>query len=252
MRRAIELSCDLGEARTAAERELERALWPLIRAANVACGGHVGDDESMRDAARCSLSLGTILGAHPSYPDREGFGRRRIDISAHELEESLVDQVSRLTALAAAEGVVLTRVKPHGALYNDAHRDGTLAAIILAAVTRVGQGLAVVAAPGSALLEIASAAGLETVREAFADRRYRRDGSLVPRGESGALLMDPADAAAQAVGLAREGVVRADDGSAVSIAFETLCVHGDMSGAEARLLAIRGALSEAGMALAGA
>lgn len=232
----VELSCDLGEARDEAEEAREEELWPLVDAANVACGGHVGDEASMRVAVRRAELHGVLLGAHPSYPDREGFGRRSLSMAPTELRGSLAEQIAALRAVA---GDRLARVKPHGALYNDAHRDAALAAVIVEAVRDVDRGLALVAAPGSALLYAARAAGLGTIAEAFADRRYRSDGSLVPRSAAGSLLIDPEEAAAQARRLAETSSVIADDGTTVRIAFDTLCVHGDMEGTIDRILAIR-------------
>lgn len=239
----IEISCDLGEARDAAGEETESRLWDLVDAANVACGGHIGDDESMHRAAARARERGIILGAHPSYPDADGFGRRSISIPDEELAASLRRQISRLRGIAADERVRLARVKTHGALYNDAHRDAHLAALIVAVVSGIDPLLAIVAAPGSAVLAAAQRCGLPVIREAFGDRRYRDDGSLVPRSEAQALLLDVDEAAAQALQLARSGEVTTVSGTRVPIRFETLCVHGDMPDAVARLRGIREALS---------
>lgn len=235
----VEISCDLGEARDAAEAETEAGLWELIDAANVACGGHAGDDVSMHAAAARARTLDVILGAHPSYPDPEGFGRRSISIPDEELAASLRRQISRLRAIAAAEGVRLARVKPHGALYNDAHRDAHLAALVAAVVADVDRAMALVASPGSELLAAGERIGLPSIREAFGDRRYRGDGSLVARSEPGALLLAADDAAAQALQLARSGDVMTAAGVRIPIAFDTLCVHGDMPDAVSRLRRIR-------------
>lgn len=242
----VQLSCDLGESRNADERRVEAELWALVDAANVACGGHVGDASSMREAVLRARDGGVILGAHPSYPDREGFGRRSIDIPFPQLRASLRSQIDGLRTIAEREGVPLARVKPHGALYNDAHHDDELARCIVDAVRDVSAAIAVVAAPGSRLLACAEREGLQTVREAFADRRYRCDGSLVPRSEPGSLLLQVEEAAQQAYRLAMERVVVADDGTRVSVDFETLCVHGDMEDSVARLRAIRARLDAAG------
>ncbi|MHB0970670.1 MAG: 5-oxoprolinase subunit PxpA [Thermoanaerobaculia bacterium] len=238
----LEISCDLGEARDAAEAETEAELWALVDAANVACGGHTGDDVSMHAAAARARELDVILGAHPSYPDPEGFGRRSISIPDEELAASLRRQVSRLRAIAATEGVRLARVKPHGALYNDAHHNAHLARLVAAVVADIDGGIALVASPGSELLAAAERAGLSFIREAFGDRRYRADGSLVARSEAGALLLDADDAAAQALQLARNGDVMTATGLRIPIAFDTLCVHGDMPDAGRRLRRIREAL----------
>ena len=228
----IEISADLGEAATDAEREIERAIWPLIDAANVACGGHAGDETSMREAALMAGRLDVILGAHPSYPDREHFGRRSVEIAPEALIDSLVEQIGALRAVGLAEGVRVERVKPHGALYNDAHRDRSLAVLIVTAMRQVDPELALVASDLSQMAAAARAAGTPVIREAFADRGYRPDGSLVPRGEPGALL-SVAEAADQAVRLVR---------GEVAIAFDTICIHADMEDSVARLKAIRSVL----------
>ncbi len=238
---SVELSCDLGEAADAAGRAVEKAIWPLIGAANVACGGHAGDEASMRAAAARAARLGVILGAHPSYPDREGFGRRPLAIEPDRLRASLVEQIDALRAAAAESGIGVRRVKAHGALYNRAVRDEALAEIVVDAIAAVDRGIAVVAQPHSMMIAVARRRGLPIIREAFADRAYAPDGALVARSDPGALLLDPADAAAQAVRLAREGRARTAAGE-ISVEFETLCVHGDMERAVERLNAIRAAL----------
>lgn len=241
----IELSCDLGEARTAAERAVEERLWELVDAANVACGGHVGGRESMRAAVRAASRNGVILGAHPSFPDPEGFGRRRMDMAPDTLRRSLREQIGALREISNEEGVELRRVKPHGALYNLARTDESLAGSVAEAVAESGA-FALVSAPGSALLAAGQRLGLEVIAEAFGDRRYRNDGSLVPRSESGALLLDCAEAAGQVATLAATGRVRTVEGEEIPIPFGTICVHGDMPDAVARAEAIRGALATLG------
>ncbi|HEX8155182.1 MAG TPA: 5-oxoprolinase subunit PxpA [Thermoanaerobaculia bacterium] len=224
----IDLSADLGEG-TPGEDE----LWPLLDSANVACGGHAGDETSMREAARRAREHHVRLGAHPSYPDREHFGRRSLAMPHDELRASLIAQISALQAIASIEFV-----KPHGALYNDAHRDRDLANVIVDAMRAVDPQLAIVAPDRSQMAAAARAAGTRVIREAFADRRYRADGSLTPRSESGSVLTIE-EAAAQAQLLARESAVIASDGSKIAIAFDTICIHADLEGAIDRLYAIR-------------
>jgi UPF0271 protein len=236
----LDLSADLGEGSPG-----EEEIWPLITSANVACGGHVGDDASMAHAARRAHKLGVRLGAHPSFPDREHFGRRMMDMPPAALRASLVVQLRALREAAAREGVSLMHVKPHGALYNQAHHDGVLASVIVDALREVDPHLAIVCPDASQMAAAARAAGTPVIREAFADRRYEPDGALVPRGTPGALLgVD--EAAAQAALLARERRVQARDGSSITIAFDTICVHADMDGAIERLLAIRARLQDVG------
>lgn len=229
----IELSADLGEGAPG-----EAELWPLLDAANVACGGHTGDADSMGFAVRMAREHGVELGAHPSYPDREHFGRRSLPMSHGALRDTLAEQLASLAAIAAEEGVLLARVKPHGALYNDAHHDRLLSDVIIAALRDVDPLLSLVAPDHSQMAAAARAAGVRVIAEAFADRRYEPDGSLTPRSIAGSTLSVD-EAAAQAALLAKEGHVIARDGSRISVRFDTLCVHADMDGAVERLRAIR-------------
>jgi UPF0271 protein len=243
---AIDLSCDLGEASTGAQRLVEFAIWPMISSANVACGGHAGDDATMREAIVLSLRHGVTLGAHPSYPDREGFGRRTMQIPPADLRRALGAQLARFRALASWRGVTLSRVKPHGALYNDAHRSRELAEAVTLAMRDAATGAAIVCSPGSQLAAAAKRAGIPVILEAFGDRRYMPDGSLVPRSDPRALLLDPEEAATQALTLAREARVIAIDGSAIDVPFQTLCVHADMERSLERLAEIRRVLGVSG------
>ena len=224
----IDLSADMGEGSPG-----EDEIWPLITSANVACGGHYGDEQSMTAAARHAREFGVQVGAHPSYPDRENFGRKTMSMPPATLRASLVAQIQALRALTG-----ITFVKPHGALYNDAHVDAALSALIIAAIREVDSSLAIVCPAKSKMADAARAAGTRVIREAFADRRYNPDGSLVSRKEPGALL-DVDEAAAQAKLLASAGQVVARDGSRISVPFDTVCVHADMAHAVERLHAIR-------------
>jgi UPF0271 protein len=244
---AIDLSCDLGEAATEADRRLEAEIWPLITSANIACGGHTGDAATMRDAVENARRCGVSAGAHPSYPDRENFGRRSMSIDDVPLGQSLREQISALRDIAAAADIVLTHVKPHGALYNDAQVDIRLAGVILDAVVSVSPSMAVVCAGGSAVEEVAKLKNVRVVREGFADRRYQRNGNLVGRSRPDALLLDAAEAAAQACSIVIDRRVFCDDGSSIDIHAQTVCVHSDMPGSPARLRAIRSALMERGV-----
>ncbi len=228
----IDLSADLGEGAPG-----EDAIWPRIDSANVACGGHVGDEESMRDAVERATKFGVALGAHPSYPDRENFGRKSLEIAPDDLRASLVTQISALRALAP-----IRHVKPHGALYNDAHKNRALATVIIEAIRLVDPAIAIVAPAHSQMAAAARDADTPVIREAFADRRYEPDGSLVSRKEPRSLLTVE-EAAAQAALLASEGIVIARDGSRVPIAFDTICIHADMEHAVERLRAIRASFS---------
>jgi len=229
----IDLSADLAEG--AAD---EDQIWPMITSANVACGGHVGNRQSMTDAIRRARRYNVRVGAHPSYPDRANFGRKSMTMAPPALRASLVDQIGALRDIADREGVPLHFVKPHGALYNDAHKDVVLAGIMVDAIRDVDRRLAIVCANSSEMATAARTSGMTVIREAFADRRYNADGSLVSRSIPGSLLTVD-EAAEQAALLARERVVIANDGSRVSVAFDTLCIHADMENAVERLRAIR-------------
>jgi UPF0271 protein len=229
----IDLSADLAEGAPD-----EDQIWPMITSANVACGGHVGDQQTMTDAVRRARRHNVRVGAHPSYPDRANFGRKSMTMAPPALRASLVDQIGALRDVAEREGVPLHFVKPHGALYNDAHKDRILAGIVVDAIRDVDPRLAIVCANSSQMATAARTSGTTVIREAFADRRYNADGSLVSRSIAGSLL-NVQEAAEQAALLARERVVIASDGSRVSVAFDTLCIHADMENAVERLLAIR-------------
>jgi len=230
----IELNCDAGESFGPWRMGRDEELIPLVSAVNVACGAHAGDPLTIERTIALVVAAGAAIGAHPGYPDREGFGRRDLAMSAQELEASIVFQVSALAGMARAAGAELRHVKVHGALYNAAARDPGLAETIARAVRRCSPELMVVGPPGSALLAAADAAGLATQAEGFADRAYEPDGALRSRRLAGALIEDPAAAAAQALDLAASG------------RFETLCVHGDTPGAPEIARAVREALVAAG------
>ena len=234
----MELSCELGEASDDAAYAVERELWTLIDAANVACGGHAGDDASMREAARIAAGRGIILGAHPSYPDRGNFGRKSMRMEPRELRRSLIHQMSVFAKIAADEGVALQRVKAHGALYNDAHRDRVLAQVLIDAAHEVDESISIVAADTSQMAVAARDRGMHVIREAFADRRYMPDGSLVSRKDADALLSIE-EAADQAARLAASRDVIARGGKALPLEFDTLCIHADTPQAVERARAIR-------------
>jgi 5-oxoprolinase (ATP-hydrolysing) subunit A len=234
----IELSCDLGEASDDPWRAVERELWTLIDAANVACGGHAGDRASMSDAARTASERGIVLGAHPSYPDRENFGRRSMKIDPRDLRKALIHQLSTFAAIAANEGVALQRIKAHGALYNDAHRDRALAEVLVESVTAIDESISIVASDTSQMALAARDRGVHVIREAFADRRYMPDGSLVSRKDPDALLSIE-DATEQSHLLATRREVIARGGVPLTLEFDTLCIHADTPHAVERARAIR-------------
>lgn len=242
---AIDLNSDLGESWLPAVVGDDDAMLRLVSSANLACGAHGGDPITMAAAARSAVARGVVIGAHPSYDDREGFGRRDVDVDPVALEAQLVEQVARLTAVAGEAGGAVRYLKPHGALYNRIVSDAERAEVV--ARVAASAGLPIMGMPGSAIERAAREAGIRFITEAFVDRAYRADGSLVPRSEPGAVLHDAAVVAARAVRLAAAGEVETIDGEVVRVEAESLCVHGDTPGAVELAGAVRRALAEAGV-----
>ena len=235
----IDLNCDMGEGfgRYAVGKDEE--VMPLISSANVACGFHASDPSTMHRTVKLASEHNVAIGAHPSFPDRVGFGRREMSASPSEIRDDAIYQVGALWAFCKTEGVPLRYVKPHGALYNLAAKDIQVAAAIAVAVRSVDPRLILVCLYGSAMVTAAKEAGLQYVEEAFADRGYRRDGKLVPRREHGAVLTDPESVAARVVRMVRDGEVKTVDGIDIPLDPKTICVHGDTPGAVSMLRAIR-------------
>jgi UPF0271 protein len=230
--RSIDLNADLGEGGAN-----DAALLELVTSANIACGGHAGDDETMRRTINLARASGVAIGAHPGYEDRKDFGRVAMVLPLEEITALVRRQVEKLASFASDAGSRIHHVKPHGALYNQASRDPLLAAAVVKGVTAISPDLILYALRNSALSDAGRAAGLTVWHEGFADRRYRDDGSLMPRGEPGAVIKDVETAVAQALEIASGGTV------------ETLCIHGDGATAVAMLQAIRAKLGEAGCAV---
>jgi len=225
----IDLNADLGESWEQWESGADRALLELVTSANVCCGAYAGDVELMLATTEACADSGVRVGAQVGYVDREGFGRRPQDPPGDQLIEAIREQIDQLAAVADAVGTRVSYVKPHGALYNTIVHDERQAAAVVEAVAPYG--LPLMGLPGSAVLRIANAEGLETIQEGFADRAYGPDGTLIPRSEPGAVLASPDEAAAQAVRLL--GTV------------ESICIHGDTPGALAMAEAVRSALADA-------
>ena len=246
----IDLNCDLGESFGAWRMGDDAALLALVSSANIACGFHAGDPSIMRDTVAQALAHGVALGAHVSLPDLQGFGRREMCVTPAEAHALTLYQIGALHAFARAAGTRLAHVKPHGALYNMAARDRLLADAIAHAVRAFDPRLRLFGLAGSALLDAGRALGLPLAAEAFADRRYRADGSLQPRREAGAVIEDVAAATAQALGMVNDGEVPTVDGGRVQLQADTLCLHGD--GVHAVLFAgtLRRALESAGVRIA--
>jgi len=239
----LDVNADVGEGLA----EVEAGLMPFLSSANIACGLHAGDPQTMSSTAALALRHGVAVGAHPGYADREGFGRRRQDFGPDEVMNLVLYQVGALDAIVAPLGGDLHHVKPHGALYNQATADRSLAVAIVAGIRAFHPTLRLVGLAGSAMQQAASALGHPFTAEAFADRRYRRDGSLLPRSEPAALLTNPDDVAAQLRSLVTAGEVIADDGSRVKISFDSLCVHSDTPGAVALAARVRQELQALGI-----
>lgn len=246
-KRTIDLNADVGEATDAAGVEVERTLMELVTSVNVACGGHAGDDDSMKATVAAALDHALRVGAHPSYPDRAGFGRRPMEIDRVELGVSLTEQLRGLDAVCRAAGTRVASVKAHGALYEEVAKGGAIYETFRDAVrSGVGEGAAMILPSGCRAMAMVLRDGMTACEEGFCDRAYRPDGGLVDRATAGAVLTEPGAAAAQALTLAR-GAVVADDGSVLTLWVDTLCIHGDSAGAVAIATAVRGAMADAGI-----
>lgn len=240
----IDLNADVGEGFD------DDALVPLVTSVNVSCGAHAGDDEAIRATLRIARTHGVAVGAHPSFPDREGFGRRITTRDPDAIADLVAAQVAHLAALAAADGVALGHVKPHGALYNLAAADRGVADAVARGAALALPGTCLVVLAGSIALAAARTAGLVAIAEAFVDRAYLDDGTLAPRARPGAVIEDVADATRRALALARRAPITSLEGTPLRITADTLCLHGDTPGAAARARAVRDALTAAGIRLA--
>ena len=243
----IDLNSDLGESFGPWPMGQDAALMTTITSANVACGFHAGDPSVMRQTVALAKNHDVAVGAHPGFPDLVGFGRREMKATPREVEDFVTYQVAALAGIAAAQGVRLQHVKPHGALYNQACRDAALADAIARAVAALDRSLILFGLPDSELLRAGERAGLRVAAEIFADRAYEADGSLVVRSKPGAVIHDPAIVVERAVTMARDRVVVATDGSFVRLEADTMCMHGDTPGSAELVRQIRGALEAAGV-----
>ena len=245
----MDLNSDLGEGFGAWRLGDDDAMLDVVTSANVACGFHAGDPRTLLSTCRRAAERGVVIGAQVGYRDLPGFGRRFIDYETDDLVADVIYQIGALDALARAAGARVRYVKPHGALYNTIVHHEQQATAVVDAVRRYDPALPVLGLPGSVFLRLAADAGLRTLREAFADRGYRADGTLVPRREPGALLDDPAEVARRMVALVTTGTLSAVDGSVVAVEADSICVHGDTPGAVAMARGLRGALTAAGVEL---
>jgi 5-oxoprolinase (ATP-hydrolysing) subunit A len=243
----VDLNSDLGEGFGIWKLGDDEALLDIVTSANVACGFHAGDPNILRQVCDAAVSRGVSIGAQVSYRDLAGFGRRSIDVDGATLTNDVIYQIGALAGFARVAGSQLRYVKPHGALYNRTVHDEQQAAAVVAALVAYDPSLPLLGLPGSALLRHAEQAGLRTVTEAFADRGYTAQATLVPRSQPGALLHDPAEVAQRMVHMLITGRLQSVDGTEVAVSARSICVHGDSPGAVAMAVAVRKAMAEAGV-----
>ncbi len=248
--RTIDLNADLGEGYGPWTMGDDAAMLAIVSSANVACGGHASDPETMFRTLSLAKARGVVTGAHPSYPDREGFGRRRLPFTPAEIERFTAAQTGALIAIGALVGQPVRYVKPHGALANVAAEDAAVAAAIVRATRAVDTSLAILAISGTRLEQVARDAGVAVFSEIFADRGYTPAGLLVPRSEPGALLHDPAAATDRLLGFLATGAMPTVGGAPVPLAADSVCIHGDSPAAVAMARHLRAALGERGIAIA--
>jgi 5-oxoprolinase (ATP-hydrolysing) subunit A len=249
MAATIDLNSDMGESYGVYSLGHDEALLDYVSSANVACGFHAGDPRIMGQTVALAVEKGVSLGAHPGFPDLVGFGRREMRVNADEVTTDVLYQLGALEALGRAAGLPLRHVKPHGALYNQAARDGRLARAVVEAVVLYDRELILVGLPGSEVEAAAAAAGVRYAREAFADRAYNADGTLASRRLTGALVTDPAEVARRAVRMVTQGRVTSIDGKEIELAPDTICIHGDTPGAVELARTVRATLEASGVAI---
>ncbi|MBU2956148.1 5-oxoprolinase subunit PxpA [Paracoccus sp. 1_MG-2023] len=246
----IDLNSDLGEGYGAWTMGDDSAMLDIVSSANIACGFHAGDPASLLAVLRMAAERGVAVGAHVSYPDRVGFGRRAMDVAPGDLTADVIYQIGALQGLAQAAGTRVAYVKPHGALYNTIASDARQGDAVIAGILAVGPSLVLMGLAGAPILARARDAGLATVAEAFADRAYTPGGALVSRRDPGAVLHDPDAVAARMLHLARTGSIQAIDGSMLELQADSICVHGDSPGAVAMAARIRDLLLAEGVNIA--
>ena len=246
----IDLNCDMGELPEAIADGTQEALMPSFTSINVACGGHAGDEQTMKTTIEQARRWKLAIGAHPGYPDRANFGRLELNLPPEAITDSVYRQVRALAEVAVQCGVRLTHVKPHGALYNQAVHSRQLAEAIANGVARWSRDVVLVGLADSPMIAVFREAGFSIAGEAFADRRYEPDGTLRSRRQPDALIRDPAEASRQALGIVQQGLVTAVNGSRITVAAQTLCIHGDTPGAPEIAATVAETLRQAGINLA--
>jgi UPF0271 protein len=245
----IDLNCDMGELPDAILDGTQESLMPSLTSVNIACGGHAGDVRTMKTTIEQALRWNLAIGAHPGYPDRANFGRLELNIPPEAIADSVFEQVKVLAEVAAGCGAVITHVKPHGALYNQAVGNRALAEAIAGGVARWKRDVILMGLAGSSMLDVFREADFRVAAEAFADRRYEPNGTLRSRKFDDALIRDPAQAGRQALQIAERGTVTARDGSEVFVNAQTICIHGDTPGASKIAAAVAETLRHAGVEL---
>jgi 5-oxoprolinase (ATP-hydrolysing) subunit A len=245
----IDVNCDMGELPEAISGGTQEALMQSVSSINIACGGHAGHENTMRQTIEQAIRWKVAVGAHPGYPDRENFGRLEMDFPPESIANSVFEQIRALADVAASFRVQVTHVKPHGALYNQAARNPKIAQAIAAGVARWNRDIVLVGLAGSLMLEVFQAAGFRVAAEAFADRRYEPNGSLRARQFSDALIYDPLEAAGQALRIVESGTVIACGGNEIRIIAQTICIHSDTPGALQIAAAVANTLNQNGIAV---
>ena len=246
----VDVNSDLGESFGAYTLGMDAEILKYVSSANVACGFHAGDPLVMEKTVRLAKEAGAAVGAHPGFPDLQGFGRREMNCTPKEVKVFVTYQLGALEAFLRAQGMKLQHCKPHGALYNMAARDRALAAAVAEAVCDFDSRIILLGLANSRLIDTAKEAGLRTASEVFADRAYQADGTLVPRSLPGAVIRDPEEAIARTVRMVKEGVVTAVSGEEVPITADSVCVHGDNPSALEFVRRIRERLEAEGIAVA--
>ena len=250
MTSVIDLNADLGEDESPEGTARDIAIMDIVSSCNIACGGHAGSPASMRTMLAAAKTKHVAPGAHPSYPDREGFGRRSMDMSLEEVEACLSNQLQAIRTIADEVGVRLTHLKPHGALYNDAQDDPALSGLLVALAARTG--LALVGMPASLIQKKAAEKKIGFIAEAFIDRRYTDLGRLVPRSQAGAVIADEEDRIRQGLALATGAPLTTQEGTPLAVEAQSLCLHSDSDGALETAKKMRLALERAGIAISSA
>lgn len=246
---SVDLNCDMGESTTNHIIGDDQGIMPFISSANIACGMHGGDEQVMAATIALAQKYQVAIGAHPSFADRENFGRKELELDPAEIRALVMKQVADLKRIAESKGAAVTHVKPHGAMYNMAARRQDYAEAITSAVMTIDPTLVLYGLSGSLMLSAAAGIGLTTSAEVFADRSYQDDGSLTPRKQPGAMITDVGEAVQQVIGMVKDGRVRSMNGRWIDLKADTICIHGDTPGAADYARAIRRGLEDAGITI---